>query len=244
MWDPHSGFIAVIDTVRTRMVSNIMITKKISLKVSCEKAKLGFPVSSRAHARVAKAGSCVVRKYYSPWTSSKWPPWGLLYSFLRCCITEGIGFTILGKAVVCFVLSWDVGSGWTGHCFGIPSSGIHVWTITQRKRKIYWRSYPHSRACLLSPHQHCCAARKRIINVPPLVGTNWRSSCCLNPLWVLWIPLSLGIRYLHSHSEADDTHKKCFSSLVLRQRTWFVGVFFPSTVLKSMHTCYMYAFLC
>ena len=60
IWDPHLGLIAIMDVVRARMVSNQMVTKKIFVKVSCRKVKVGFPMSPRAHARTAKAGSSVM----------------------------------------------------------------------------------------------------------------------------------------------------------------------------------------
>lgn len=56
------GLIAIMDIVRARMVSNQMVTKKISVKESCEKAKPGSPVSPRARARTAKAGSSMLRE--------------------------------------------------------------------------------------------------------------------------------------------------------------------------------------
>lgn len=61
MRDLHLGLVAIMGVIKARMGSNQMATEKISVKVSCEKAKLGFPMSPRAHGRTAKAGSSAQR---------------------------------------------------------------------------------------------------------------------------------------------------------------------------------------
>lgn len=57
MWDPHLGLIVVMVIRRARMVSHHMVTRKISVKVRCEKAIPRFPTSPRTHAKTANAGS-------------------------------------------------------------------------------------------------------------------------------------------------------------------------------------------
>lgn len=221
IWDPHLGLIAILDVIRARMVSNQMVTKKIFVKVSCKKVKLGFSMSPRAHARTAKAGSSVTwEKLNSPQTSWKWPPWGLLIpSWVVAQLN--IVFTILGKAVVCFGLSLLRCGLWVDWSLFWHPKGWNVCVdnqITQRKRRIYW--HPHSRACLSSPHLHHCPARERVINVPPLVGTKLEGLLLLASLVCAVNSSESGYtRYLHSHNEADDTAKELFSGLVLGLRT-------------------------
>lgn len=63
--------------------------------------------------------------------------------------------------------------------------------------------------------------RARVINVPPpLVGTKLEGLLPLASLVCAENFSEFGYtRYLHSHSEADDTAKECCGGLVLRLRT-------------------------
>lgn len=94
------------------------------------------------------------------------------YSFVRCCTTRDFGFTILGKALVCFVLSlfemWALG----GLVTVLASPAVECtcgWSL--RGRGEFTDILIHIPG--LAFHLICTAGlqeRETVINVPPLAG--------------------------------------------------------------------------
>ena len=99
-----------------------------------------------------------------------------------------------------------MGSGWTGHCFGIPSGAMSVWTIRSLRGRGEFTDIHipglafHLLICTTVPQE-----RERVINVPPLVGTKLEGLLLLASLVCAVNSSEFGYtRYLHSHNEADD----------------------------------------
>lgn len=119
-------------------------------------------------------------------------------------------------------------SGWTGHCFGIPSVGMHMWTIRSLRGRGEFagifihipRHTFHLRIFTTVPE-----GKVRVINNLPFLGTKLEK--LLLPASSVWSVYSeFGcLRYLHSYSAADDAAKESFSDLVLRLKSSSVGFF-------------------
>lgn len=198
------------------------------------KAKAGFPMSLRAHTRTAKAESSVLcgkLVYHRHLDSDHLEVSSFLPEMLH---NSWHWFYHIGQrcGLVCFE-PLRLRGDWS--LFWHPQQwNVCVYSkITQRKRRVYWHPYPHSRACLSSAHLHYCAARKRIVSVPPLVEFK---GLCLHPLCVLWVWYG---RQLHSHSEGSDRAKEWFSGVVLRLGSW---VLFVSLQYSSTHI-HVYVFI-
>lgn len=193
MWDPHLGLIFVMVIRRARIFSYQMVTRKISVKVRCEKAIPGFPASPRAHAKTANAGSSALGE--NPIHHRHLVSDHLEISLIASWAVAQLEMLALPYwAKLWFVLSLrDAGLGWTGHCFGILGDGMSVWTIRSlRGRGEFTDILIHIPGLVF--HLFICTnvpwEREGLINVPPLEGWSSKGSCCLHRLCVL---LSLGI---------------------------------------------------
>lgn len=125
-------------------------------------------------------------------------------------------------------------SGWTGHCFGIPSGGMHMWRIRSlRGRGEFADILIHipRRAFHLRIFTSVPEGKVRVINILPFLVKKFE---------VLLLPASpvcsvnsseFGyMRYLHSYRAVDDAAKF----------QWFgTQGFFPRQVFKNMHSWYM-----
>lgn len=144
--------------VSTRMLSNQAFTKKISAKVGFEKSFDCVP---------GQLKYCLLCCEETPLTTDilKMTTLRSLHSFLRCCTTWAICFYHIGQSnctSLCveslrFRLWADCSLFWHPQWWNACTED----QISQRKRRIYWHPYPHSRACLSSPHLHHCAAQER-----------------------------------------------------------------------------------
>lgn len=123
-------------------------------------------------------------------------------------------------------------SGWTGHCFGIPSGGMHTWTIRSLRGRGEFagilihipRHAFHLRIFTSVPE-----GKVRVINILPLLETKLEGLLLpASPVWSVNSSEHGCMRYLHSYSAADDAAKERFSGLVLRLKSCSVLLdFFP-----------------
>lgn len=119
-------------------------------------------------------------------------------------------------------------SGWTGHSFGIPSGGMHMWTIRSvRGRGEFTDIHIPRPAFHLHIFPTVLEEKVRVINILPILGTKLEG--LLLPAFPVWSVNSSEfgyMRYLHSYSAADDAAKESFSGLVLRLESCSIFFFF------------------
>lgn len=121
-------------------------------------------------------------------------------------------------------------SGWTGHSFGIPSGGMHMWTIRSvRGRGEFTDIHIPRPAFHLRIFPTVPEEKVRVINILPILGTKLEGLLLpASPVWSVNSSEFGFMRYLHSYSAADDAAKESFSGLVLR--------------LKSCSGCFVFFF--
>lgn len=122
-------------------------------------------------------------------------------------------------------------SGWTGHCFGIPRGGMHMWTIRSLRGRgefadILFHIPRH--AFHLRIFTSVLEGKVRVINILPVLGTKLEGLLLpASPVWSVNSSEFGYMRYLHSYSAADHAAKEKFSGLVLRLKSCSVLGFFP-----------------